>query len=465
MAQPRILLVDDEESMIRFLSIMLAKEGYEIRAVNSGKQALRELQQWRADLVISDIRMPEMDGIQLLAGIKAVDASIPVILLTAYASQETAIEAVNKGAFHYLIKQARNDEIRMVVRNALAIRQVKAENNKLRRQLKDDSSLESIIGSSEAMQRIFTMVRKIAPTDSTILIGGESGTGKELIARAIHFMSGRADKPFVGVNCGALPENLLESELFGHVKGSFTGAIRDKEGLFKVAEHGTIFLDEVGEITPALQVKLLRALQEKEFLPVGGTAPTHVDVRVLAATNRDLEQEVERGTFRADLYYRLNVIPVTVPPLRGRRDDVPLLVRHFLQRLVEKRGMPVKSIDKEAMAILCDYDWPGNVRELENVLERVVLLEDGDVIIRDSLPEKLLQNPDRGTKGIFEGTPRATLEDLEKEYLIQVLESTSWQKKKASSILGINASTLYRKIQRYGLEPKNGRVLEAAFSD
>ncbi len=465
MAQPRILLVDDEESMIRFLSIMLAKEGYEIRAVNSGKQALRELQQWRADLVISDIRMPEMDGIQLLAGIKAVDASIPVILLTAYASQETAIEAVNKGAFHYLIKQARNDEIRMVVRNALAIRQVKAENNKLRRQLKDDSSLESIIGSSEAMQRIFTMVRKIAPTDSTILIGGESGTGKELIARAIHFMSGRADKPFVGVNCGALPENLLESELFGHVKGSFTGAIRDKEGLFKVAEHGTIFLDEVGEITPALQVKLLRALQEKEFLPVGGTAPIHVDVRVLAATNRDLEQEVERGTFRADLYYRLNVIPVTVPPLRGRRDDVPLLVRHFLQRLVEKRGMPVKSIDKEAMAILCDYDWPGNVRELENVLERVVLLEDGEVIIRDSLPEKLLQNPDRGTKGIFEGTPRATLEDLEKEYLIQVLESTSWQKKKASSILGINASTLYRKIQRYGLEPKNGRVLEAAFSD
>ncbi len=465
MAQPRILIVDDEESMIRFLSIMLAKEGYEIRAVSSGKQALRELQQWHADLVISDIRMPEMDGIQLLAGIKAVDASIPVILLTAYASQETAIEAVNKGAFHYLIKQARNDEIRMVVRNALAMRQVKVENTKLRRQLKDDSSLESIIGSSEAMQRIFTMVRKISPTDSTILIGGESGTGKELIARAIHFMSGRADKPFVGVNCGALPENLLESELFGHVKGSFTGAIRDKEGLFKVAEHGTIFLDEVGEITPALQVKLLRALQEKEFLPVGGTSPVRVDVRVLAATNRDLEQEVERGTFRADLYYRLNVIPLTVPPLRGRRDDVPLLVRHFLQRLVEKRGMPSKTIGKEAMAILCDYDWPGNVRELENVLERVVLLEDGDTIVRDSLPEKLLQNPDRGTKGIFEGTPRATLEDLEKEYLIQVLESTGWQKKKASSILGINASTLYRKIQRYSLEPKGGRELEVSFSD
>ena len=454
MAQPRILLVDDEESMIRFLSIMLAKEGYEIRAVSSGKQALRELQQWRADLVISDIRMPEMDGIQLLAGIKAIDASIPVILLTAYASQETAIEAVNKGAFHYLIKQARNDEIKMVVRNALAMREVRSENTQLRRQLQDDSSLESIIGSSEAMQRIFAVVRKIAATDSTILIGGESGTGKELIARAIHFMSGRADKPFVGVNCGALPENLLESELFGHVKGSFTGAIRDKEGLFKVAESGTIFLDEVGEITPALQVKLLRALQEREFLPVGGTQPVKVDVRVLAATNRDLEEEVERGTFRADLYYRLNVIPLTVPPLRERREDVPLLVRHFIQRLAEKRGLPMKGITRDAMELLCDYDWPGNVRELENVLERMVLLEERDSLDRDSLPEKLLESPDRGPKAFFEGKPRATLEELEREYLLQVLESTGWQKKKASAILGINASTLYRKIQRYGLEPQ-----------
>ncbi len=461
MAQPRILLVDDEESMIRFLSIMLAKEGYEIRAVNSGKAALRELQSWKADLVISDIRMPEMDGIQLLTGIKAIDASIPVILLTAYASQETAIEAVNKGAFHYLIKQARNEEIKMVVRNALAMREVRSENVQLRRQLQDDSSLESIIGSSEAMQRIFAIVRKIAATDSTILIGGESGTGKELIARAIHFMSGRADKPFVGVNCGALPENLLESELFGHVKGSFTGAIRDKDGLFKVAESGTIFLDEVAEITPALQVKLLRALQEREFLAVGGTAPVKVDVRVLAATNRDLEEEVERGTFRADLFYRLNVIPLTVPPLRDRREDIPLLMRYFMQRLADKRGLPIKGVTKEALELLCEYDWPGNVRELENVLERMVLLEDRETLDRDSLPEKLVANPDRGAKSFFEGKPRATLEELEREYLLQVLESTGWQKKKASSILGINASTLYRKIQRYGLDrTREGALVE-----
>ena len=461
MAQPRILLVDDEESMIRFLSIMLAKEGYEIRAVSSGKAALRELQSWKADLVISDIRMPEMDGIQLLTGIKAIDASIPVILLTAYASQETAIEAVNKGAFHYLIKQARNEEIKMVVRNALAMREVKSENVQLRRQLQDDSSLESIIGSSEAMQRIFAIVRKIAATDSTILIGGESGTGKELIARAIHFMSGRADKPFVGVNCGALPENLLESELFGHVKGSFTGAIRDKDGLFKVAESGTIFLDEVAEITPALQVKLLRALQEREFLAVGGTAPVKVDVRVLAATNRDLEEEVERGTFRADLFYRLNVIPLTVPPLRDRREDIPLLMRYFMQRLADKRGLPIKGVTKDALELLCEYDWPGNVRELENVLERMVLLEDRETLDRDSLPEKLVANPDRGAKSFFEGKPRATLEELEREYLLQVLESTGWQKKKASSILGINASTLYRKIQRYGLDrTREGALVE-----
>ncbi len=458
MAQPRILLVDDEESMIRFLSIMLGKEGYEIRAVPSGKQALRELQHWRADLVISDIRMPEMDGIQLLAGIKAIDADIPVVLLTAYASQETAIEAVNKGAFHYLIKQARNDEIKMVVRNALAMRNARSENDKLRRQIQDDSSLESIIGSSEAMQRIFTTVRKIAVTDSTILVSGESGTGKELVARAIHFMSDRSDKPFVTVNCGALPENLLESELFGHVKGSFTGAIRDKDGLFKVAEEGTIFLDEVGEVSPALQVKLLRVLQEKEFLPVGGTSTMRVDVRVLAATNRELEEEVARGTFRADLYYRLNVIPLVVPSLRERREDIPLLVKHFLDRLAERRSMSTKTIEQDALDALCDYDWPGNVRELENVLERTVLLEDREVLHVDSFPEKILRRGSPGPQSFFEGKPRATLEELEKEYLLKVLDSTGWQKKKASNILGINASTLYRKIQRYGLERKLQKV-------
>ena len=453
MPEHRVLLVDDEESMIRFLSIMLGKEGYEIRAVNSGKDALREIQQWRPDVVITDIKMPEMDGLQLLTGIKAIDPGIPVILLTAYASQETAIEAVNKGAFHYLIKQARNDEIKMVVRNALSMRSVRSENLKLRRQLKDDSSLESIIGTSEAMQKIFAIVRKIACSDSTVLISGESGTGKELIARAVHYTSNRADKPFVGINCGALPENLLESELFGHVKGSFTGAVRDKDGLFRVAEEGTIFLYEVGEVSPALQVKLLRALQEREFLPVGGTSPVKVDVRVLAATNRDLEEEVARGTFRPDLYYRLNVIPVAVPPLRERRDDIPLLVKHILDKLGERHAMHAKAISKEAMEVLCDYDWPGNVRELENVLERTVLLEDRDILTADSFPEKILMRQRGAAASLFEGTPRATLEDLEKEYLIKVLDSVSWQKKKASNILGINASTLYRKIQRYGLEP------------
>jgi DNA-binding NtrC family response regulator len=454
MAQPKILVVDDEASMVRFLSIMLGKEGYEIRAVSSGRQALRELQGWRADVVLSDIRMPEMDGIQLLAGIKAIDSTIPVILLTAYASQETAIEAVNKGAFHYLIKQARNDEIKMVVRNALAMSKVRKDNHKLRKQLKDNSSLESIIGSSDAMQQVFNVVKKIADTDSTVLISGDSGTGKEMFARAIHYLSNRADKPFVGVNCGALPENLLESELFGHVKGSFTGAIRDKEGLFKVAESGTIFLDEVGEISLPLQVKLLRALQEKEFLPVGGTSPVRVDIRVLAATNRNLEEEVERGTFRADLFYRLNVIPLGIPALAERRDDIPLLVQHFLQKLASKRGLAQKKISKTAMDALCEYGWPGNVRELENVLERATILEDRETLEIDSFQENIHNRTKQGPDNFFEGKPRATLEELEKEYLIKVLDSTGWQKKKASTILGINASTLYRKIQRYGLEKR-----------
>ncbi|MCP4548982.1 MAG: sigma-54-dependent Fis family transcriptional regulator [bacterium] len=459
MAQPKILLVDDEESMIRFLSIMLKKEGYEIRAVSSGMEALKTLQTWSADVVISDICMPEMSGIQLLAGIKAIDAGIPVILLTAYASQESAIEAVNMGAFHYLIKQARNDEIKMVVRNALAIRKVKSENTKLRRQIKTDSSLESIIGSSEAMQRIFTIVRRIADTDSTILISGESGTGKELIARALHYTSSRADKPFVSINCGALPENLLESELFGHVKGSFTGAVRDKEGLFKVAQSGTIFLDEVGEVCQSLQVKLLRALQEKEFLPVGATETIKVDVRVLAATNRNLEEEVARGTFRADLYYRLNVIPLVVPPLRERRDDIPLLIKHFMEKMSSKRGLENKVISSQAISVLSEYDWPGNVRELENVLERTVILEEKDHVDVSSLPEIVLNRSRQNSQSLFEGTPRATLEDLEKEYLLKVLDSVDWQKKKASIILGINASTLYRKIQRYDLDKKKQHAL------
>jgi len=459
MAGERILVVDDEKSMCQFLSIMLRKEGYEITAVSEGRKALEEIRENRYDVVLTDIKMQGMDGIELLKELKQVDATLPVIIMTAYASQKTAIEAVNQGAFHYLIKHAKNDEIKMVVRNALDMKRVRSENQVLKKQLRRSGDLKTIIGKSEEMEKIFNLVDRVADTDSTVLIYGESGTGKELIARAIHSGSSRVNGPFVSINCGALPESLLESELFGHVKGSFTGAIRDKEGLFKVAQGGTFFLDEIGETSPTIQVKLLRVLQEREVIPVGGTNPIKVDVRLVAATNADLERAIAQDRFRADLYYRLNVIPIPLPPLRRRRDDVPLLVSHFLRKYND--SMPPerqKGITRPAMDVLVNYEWPGNVRELENVIERALILEEGDEISVEALPEKLrFREPTTG--GLIREKVQVTLEELEKEYLIKVLNDTNWQKKKASHILGINASTLYRKIQRYGLDKEREKVL------
>ncbi len=450
MAGERILIVDDEKSMCQYLSIMLKKEGYEIKTVNSGKKAVNAIKESNFDVVITDIKMEGMDGIEVLKAVKEIDPTVPVVIMTAYASQKTAIEALNKGAFYYLIKRAKNEEIKMVIRNALDMHKVRNENLFLKKQLKKKDEFKEIIGKSEEIQKVFNLVDKVADTDSTILICGESGTGKELIAKAIHYRSSRANKPFVSINCSALPENLLESELFGHVKGSFTGAIRDKDGLFKVASGGTFFLDEVGETSPAIQVKLLRVLQEREIIPVGGTKPIKVDVRLIAATNADLEKAVKEERFRADLYYRLNVIPINIPPLRDRRDDIPLLVDHFLKLASEKMGRR-KGITKQAMDLLINYDWPGNVRELENIMERAVILEEGDEITVDSLPDKI-KNHINSSKKIVMQKAKMTLEELDKEYLISVLEETNWQKKKASSILGINASTLYRKIQRYGIK-------------
>ncbi|MFQ5510588.1 MAG: sigma-54-dependent transcriptional regulator [Candidatus Krumholzibacteriia bacterium] len=459
MAGERILIVDDEKSMCQFLSIMLRKDGYKITAVNNGKKALDQINNSRFDLIITDIKMSGMDGIELLAEIKKVDASTPVIIMTAYASQKTAIAAVNHGAFHYLIKHAKNDEIRTVIRNALDMKRVRAENQLLKKQLRRSSDFKTIIGKSEEIDKVFALVDKVADTDSTILIDGESGTGKELIARAIHFRSSRANNPFVTINCGALPESLLESELFGHVKGSFTGAIRDKDGLFKVAQGGTFFLDEVGETSPTIQVKLLRVLQEREIIPVGGTNPIKVDVRLIAATNADLARAVKQDKFRADLYYRLNVIPINLPPLRRRKEDIPLLVTHFLKKFNENlKPEARKDICRDALDLLVNYGWPGNVRELENVIERAVILEDTAKIGVDALPENV-RNRDRSSQRLITDKAQVTLEELEKEYLIKVLEDTNWQKKRASAILGINASTLYRKIQRYGLEARRKKEM------
>ncbi len=460
MSGERILVVEDEEGMREFLKILLAKEGYEVVAFEEGTSALERFKEENFHVVITDIKMPGMSGMDVLARMKEIDASVPVIIMTGHGTMETAIEAVNRDAFAYLLKQARNDEIKQLVKKAVEMRMLQKENRLLKQQIKKNLTERPTIGKSQKIRQVFALVDKVAETDSTILISGESGTGKELIAREIHLKSGRADGPFVSINCGALPETLLESELFGHVRGSFTGAVRDKDGLFAVAKSGTFFLDEVGETSPTIQVKLLRVLQEREIIPVGGVKSIKVDVRLIAATNADLEKDVETGKFRADLFYRLNVIPLRVPPLRERKDDIPLLVEHFLKAYSETSGKPMKTISAEAFDVLMRYNWPGNVRELENAIERAVILQEGRVIMPEDLPEKLRSRGGDRAESVVSVT-NLTLDQLEKEYLLKVLEETGWHKKRAASILGINASTLYRKLQRYGFERAAGPVMRA----
>jgi DNA-binding NtrC family response regulator len=455
MALGRILIVDDEDSMCQYLSILLRKEGYSVRTAHSGAEALQAIEAEPADLVMTDIQMPKMDGIQLLKGIKAIDPTTPVVIMTAYASEQSAIDAVNLGAFSYLQKHCKNDEIKIVVRNALALRQAKTENQELRRELSKKKSPKAIIGQSPRMRSVFKMVDKIAATTATILINGDSGTGKELIAQSIHQRSDRSGAPFVAINCGAIPETLLESQLFGHVKGSFTGADRDHDGFCRQAEGGTIFLDEIGETPHAIQVKLLRLLQEREIYPVGASSPVKVNVRVIAATNRDLEDEVARGNFRTDLYYRLNVIPIHLPSLCERIDDIPLLVDHFLRRCCpgEYTGPLASLLDDNALRALQAYEWPGNVRELENVIERATIIREGTRITVRDLPAFIADAQAGPASGgnLVVGGPW-TLEELEKAHILTVLEGTGRARKQTADILGINASTLYRKLKKYGVQ-------------
>jgi DNA-binding NtrC family response regulator len=440
--------------MRRFMAILLEKEGYEVRCVDNGEAAVVALEGESFDVVVTDVRMPGMDGVSLLETIKRRWPDTPVVILTAYGSEKAAREALAKGAFQFIEKKAKNEEISLVVRNALAMRRIQNQNEVLKRQLHKRHRSRPIIGKSEEIMKVLRMVDRVAATDATILIYGESGTGKELIAREIHYRSHRANGPFVSINCGALPKDLLESNLFGHIKGSFTGAIKDQPGLFLAAEGGSFFLDEVGEMAPATQVKLLRALQEREIIPVGGTKPIKIDVRLIAATNVDLEQEVLEGKFRTDLFYRLNVIPIRLPALRQRPEDIPLLVEHFLKRFSPDRP---RRFSKEAMEALMRYDWPGNVRELENVVERSVILSDAEVLELEDLPEKIIEGPRRKGQLVID-TPTMTLEELEKEYILRVLNYTGWQKKRASEILGINASTLYRKLLAYNLQQPGQRA-------
>ncbi len=454
MAQDRILVVDDEESMCQYLSILLQKEGYTVETTNSAATALERFRKGKFNLVMTDIQMPKMDGIELLKEIKGIDPTSPVIIMTAYASEQSAIDAVNLGAFSYLQKHCKNDDIKMVVRNALELNKARSENQELRRELTRTKSPKQIIGNSSRIRSVFKMVDKIAGTKATVLINGESGTGKELVAQSIHQRSNRSSGPFVAINCGAIPETLLESQLFGHVKGSYTGADRDHDGFCRQAEGGTIFLDEIGETPLSIQVKLLRMLQEREIYPVGSSCPVKVDVRVIAATNRDLEDEVSQGNFRTDLYYRLNVIPLLLPALRERADDIPLLVDHFLKRCLgsEYTGGIANFMDEATLRILSAYEWPGNVRELENVIERAVIIHEGNRITAGDLPEHIrAMGPAGTTSSTLQVGGNVTLDDLEQAHILGVLESTDGARKLTSEILGINASTLYRKLKKYGL--------------
>jgi len=454
----RILVVDDEQSMREMLAIMLTKEGYEVVTADSRAEAASALSRSPADMVVTDVKLPDGDGIEILRHVKAASPETVVVVMTAFGTTDAAVAARKLGAEAYLFKPFDVDELRIVVRDALANRQLRSEVVRLRHEVGQRYGLDRVIGTSQAMASLFEMVRAIAPTGSTVLITGESGTGKELVARAIHGLSGRAQAAFVSVNCGALTDTLLESELFGHMKGAFTDARQDKKGLFEAAHGGTLFLDEVGETSPPMQVKLLRALQERSVRRVGGTTEIPVDVRVIAATNVSLEELVREKRFREDLYYRLQVIPVHAPPLRERREDIRLLAEHFLERFAREMGKGVAKLSEAAMGCLERYEWPGNVRELENVIERAVALETTAAVLPERLPAPL-REPGRLGSAPLLGPGfclDAHIESLEARLLQEALERSEGDRSEAARLLGVNARRLRYLLQKHGaLADKN----------
>jgi DNA-binding NtrC family response regulator len=455
--QPSILIVDDESGILDTLRILLRKEGFEVTTAQGGKAGLDQIRSGNHDIVLTDVRMPQVTGMDILTAAREQDTMTPVILMTAQASLQTAIQAVNQGAFYYIQKPFSNEELLAILRRACEYRQIRVENRQLKQEIrrKDKSTVTRPIGKSRRFSEVLRLAEQVAPNESTVLIQGESGTGKEVLARYIHNLSTRADGPFLSINCGALPENLLESELFGHVKGSFTGAVRDKQGLFAAARGGTFFLDEVGEMPPSLQIKLLRVLQEREVIPVGATETIPVDVRIIAATNRDLEEEVRRGHFRSDLFYRLNVIALELPSLRERRDDLVLLIDHCLQELATDRENSPKALSADALDAVMVYDWPGNVRELQNALEHAVVLSKGTLIEPASLPERITRRR-REPLVAERSSPNPSLEVIERAYIMWVLQAEGGNKTRAAEILGIDPSTLYRKLSRYEEQPAAG---------
>ncbi len=454
---PRILVVDDERSMRELLAIVLRREGYDVLLAENGRAAVEALERESVDLLISDIKMPDMSGVEVLRAAKRADQDILGIMITAFASTETAVEAMRLGACDYLSKPFDIDLLKMKVREKIENRRLRQENVLLKRTLGLTHEFSNIIGRSEAMLEVFKMIETVARTNSTILLTGESGTGKGLVAQAIHFHSLRREKPMVSLNCGAVPENLLESELFGHMRGAFTGADTNKKGLLEVAEKGTIFLDEIGEMSAVMQVKLLRVLQERRFRRVGGLEEIQADIRVIAATNQDLTRAIAEGRFREDLYYRINVIPITLPPLRDRREDIPLLAEHFLSKYAEQMGKAVASISHEAMAMLMQHAWPGNIRELENVIERAVALEATPAVLLESLPPAIRGGTPRSGATSPETLPEigfdleAHVKEIERGYIAQALQRSGGVQVKAADLLGMSFRSFRYYVKKYNL--------------
>lgn len=454
----RILVVDDEESIREFLEIMLKKEGYEITLAEDGLRAKDLLAKKSFDMIISDLQMPGMTGIELLKHVKDTSPEIVFMMITAFGTTENAVEAMKMGAYDYITKPFKIDEVRLNIQNALRSKNLETENRSLRKELKQEYSFQNMIGNAPVMHQIFDMIKRVSQTPTNVLITGESGTGKEVVAKSIHFNGPLKDRPFVTVNCGAIPENLMESEMFGHKKGSFTGAITDKVGMFEVADGGTLFLDEVGELPLSIQVKLLRAIQERVIRRVGATDDMKVDVRIIAATNRNLEEMVKSGTFREDLYYRLNVINIKTPSLRERKDDIPLLAQHFLRKYNERLNKNIQSISTEAMEMIIKYNFPGNVRELENLIERTVALEAGATILPESLPPMV--NTPSGRKMASSNEIEVTEDGLEldkvmgqieKELLVKAIHAAGGIKKRAAKLLNISFRSMRYRIEKYNL--------------
>ncbi|MEW6614818.1 MAG: sigma-54 dependent transcriptional regulator [Thermodesulfobacteriota bacterium] len=450
-ADTQILVVDDEERMLNLLKKVLTKQGLSVQTSPNGIDALRKVEDTPFDIIIADIRMPEINGMEVLKAVKETRPDIYVILMTAFGSIDSAVEAMKKGAYDYITKPFKMDEIILAIKKALEEKRLRKEVASLRNEVRGKYRFDNLVGKSKVMHDVFDLIRRVSNSKSTVLIYGKSGTGKELVAKAVHYNSPRKDNPFVAVNCSAIPETLLESELFGHVKGAFTGAIATRKGLFEEANGGTIFLDEIGNVSLAMQIKLLRVLQEREIRRVGGTENIKVDIRLIAASNQNLEEAVKRGEFRDDLYYRLNVITINLPELKERQDDVSLLANYFLKKYTKEENEKIKSISKEAMNLLLNYNWPGNVRELENVIERAIALGRYEEILPEDLPLNIRNS--QMISVLKETLPEnATIEELERDYITKILKKTKGHKINTARILGIDRRTLYRKLKKYSME-------------